>query len=634
MEEQNTISYSIPKTSPSQPGQLHNSAQPFQIPSNWDPESEKCDKDKMTMFVCNLCMKTFYNQIALQNHKNVTHDVHDTDETPNWNTFTNKIEMEMDKLCGFKFIPLNSEDLENNNAENSIITRCFNEDTSYLLVKVDDGELGNYYNDKIALLDRQQKVLGNAETTSVDLRGPFTCTLPSTMCPELQCRQTFISCCEYSLHYREKHTKRRKSSLRCQVCEKRLEKGSSATKMRLVDEYHVTSAIMFPCRMCGQQFPDQAKCEEHNRLMHAKMKPHQCSICYKRFAQLGGLQQHLRMHTGIRPFVCTFCSKAFTQKAGLDQHLRIHTKVKPFKCVVCSKCFSQSVHLRQHMRTHTNIQPFECSVCEKRFKQRSHLNFHLRSHVNEHFDAARRFESVMRRQGELDFKFQPTDEGENLYYSESFSPSRAKPYDSPPGPDNAAQVKISKAYNEPPAPAHDRDINMPNLYYNPPVSFHSNVNIPYYNYNQPVLASAANISIPYDDNVQHLHHAMNVQVPNTYDTVSAPLCSANVNSNSFINAPLDVASYTQSNINMPSLYDNPLTVARTANISMPLLYHNPPGGETTVDMSTAGTYGKPNMPENFDHKPPESICTENVTNPYDTHSQNMLPLLEPSAPPV
>lgn len=206
--------------------------------------------------------------------------------------------------------------------------------------------------------------------------------------------------------------------MRCQVCERRLDRDFYSSDT--IADLRPTNNFTYSCNACAETFLDSTEYDEHNRVVHAKMKPHQCSICAKRFTQQGGLQQHMRMHTGIRPFVCTFCPKAFTQKAGLEQHLRTHTKVKPFKCVICSKCFSQSVHLRQHMRTHTNIQPFECSLCSKRFKQSSHLNFHMRSHVGDGSLSVENF-TQEEQHNHIEFlnlaNLQQVQDGETLYYA-------------------------------------------------------------------------------------------------------------------------------------------------------------------------------------------------------------------------
>ncbi|XP_038216591.1 oocyte zinc finger protein XlCOF28-like [Zerene cesonia] len=339
------------------------------------------EEEVTALYECRICKKTFYNTLALHNHTRLQHDDADVSNSETEQKINDSRNGDiLETYRDFKFIPLNKLIEDEIVVENGLSKRTFSEDMSYILVKIEG--------DDVTISAKRSRLDGVLRRTQirtpkppVDLRGPFTCTLPSSYRPDLQCHQIFFNCCEYSLHYREKHTKRRKAALRCQVCEKRLDRDFSATT--LPTQLNITNNITFPCRLCGQVFLERTRYEEHNRLIHAKMKPHQCSICAKRFTQQGGLQQHMRMHTGIRPFVCSFCTKAFTQKAGLDQHLRTHTKVKPFKCVICSKCFSQSVHLRQHMRTHTNIQPFECPVCGRRFKQSSHLNFHMRSHVGE-----------------------------------------------------------------------------------------------------------------------------------------------------------------------------------------------------------------------------------------------------------
>ncbi|XP_022121191.2 gastrula zinc finger protein XlCGF42.1-like [Pieris rapae] len=188
------------------------------------------------------------------------------------------------------------------------------------------------------------------------ISGPFECTW-TTLNLEKKCGEIFLNCCEYSEHYRDEHTERRKSK-RCQICEKVLENPTAQSPA-------IWNALQL---------------EAHTKGYHTKVKPFKCSICEKSYTQSSGLQQHMRLHTGVRPYKCNFCNKGFTQKGGLDQHLRTHTKVKPYNCILCNKSFSQSVHVRQHMRTHTNIKPFKCIVCEKRFKQLGHLNFHMRSH--------------------------------------------------------------------------------------------------------------------------------------------------------------------------------------------------------------------------------------------------------------
>ncbi|XP_063394096.1 zinc finger protein 454-like [Cydia fagiglandana] len=377
----------------------------MQNPMPWDDDSG-------AKFVCSLCHKTFYNAVALQNHKNMQHDGQCSGSDAEFQSATGQLNSQS-MSYDYKFYPLKKpyDPSEMTIQKDGITTRTYSEDTTFLIVKVEG----------VSIDDKRRRLEGVVKRArmkpakqTVDLRGPFTCTLPSTLRPDMQCHQVFFNCCQYSLHYREEHTKRRKAALRCQICEKRLDE----------DFYlglRAPSRATFSCRLCNMTFHDSLDYDEHNSSVHAKVKPHQCSLCAKRFTQQGGLQQHMRMHSGVRPFACTYCPKAFTQRAGLDQHLRIHTKIKPFKCVICHKCFSQSVHLRQHMRTHTNIQPFECSVCGRRFKQTSHLNFHMRSHANECQAGVMEKLEQLALHGQASplslARLQPVRDGDTLYYA-------------------------------------------------------------------------------------------------------------------------------------------------------------------------------------------------------------------------
>ncbi|CAH0578288.1 unnamed protein product [Chrysodeixis includens] len=386
------------------PVNLGNPIKQFQGPMPWEDDGASAN------YTCRLCMKTFYNKKALQNHKNLQHD---DEATGSDEEYQPKRVVQNDQnfngLCGFKYIPLENNNDSQVTGRDGLVTRTFTKDCTYLIIKIEGDDVENDAV-KRTRLDGVVKKTQMKPKPTIDLRGPFTCTVPSTQRPDLQCRRIFFNCCDYSVHYREEHTKRRKAALRCQVCEKRLDRDFYPTDS--IAAQLAANQFTFSCRICSQTFLDSTDYDEHNRIVHAKTKPHECSICTKRFTQHGGLQQHMRMHTGVRPFVCTFCPKAFTQKAGLDQHLRIHTKEKPFKCVICSKCFSQSVHLRQHMRTHTNIQPFECYVCGRKFKQSSHLNFHMRSHASD---------SSMVVKDQIEFlniaNLQPVQDGETIYYA-------------------------------------------------------------------------------------------------------------------------------------------------------------------------------------------------------------------------
>ncbi|CAB3259082.1 unnamed protein product [Arctia plantaginis] len=182
-----------------------------------------CEEELKAKFICTLCMKTFYNANALQNHKNTQHDGEVTDRE--WETGSRpafqkaQANIATNNLCGFEFIPLiKNREADITTVHDGLTTRTYSEDTTYLIVTIEDDEIDSDAM-KRSRLDRFGfgKRARMKPKQPIDLRGPFTCTFPSTMRPDLQCRQIFFNCCDYSLHYRQEHTKRRKAALRCQV---------------------------------------------------------------------------------------------------------------------------------------------------------------------------------------------------------------------------------------------------------------------------------------------------------------------------------------------------------------------------------------------------------------------------------
>ncbi|XP_046976033.1 zinc finger protein 235-like isoform X1 [Vanessa cardui] len=326
--------------------------------------SDQEDEDTVS---CRLCNKGFITEKALLNHARVEH----IDEYMAGQDLCLRKHVKQKRKYTEdekRSIELKTEELISSMEPTDIMSLASN-DVSYIIIKANgQPEIKKWKKEKLKVeKEKPEKVVKTVVRKEREVKaisGPFECLQPSPHSSEGLCHQIFLSCCAYSAHHRDEHTRRRKA-LRCQVCEKPLALAP-----------HDAHA----CQICGMGFENSKDLFDHSQTAHIKLKPFQCTICQKRFTQQGGVQQHMRMHTGDRPFPCTFCPKAFTQKSGLDQHLRIHTKVKPYRCIICSKAFSQSVHLQQHMRTHTNVAPFQCGICQKRFKQSSHLNYHLKYH--------------------------------------------------------------------------------------------------------------------------------------------------------------------------------------------------------------------------------------------------------------
>lgn len=138
----------------------------------------------------------------------------------------------------------------------------------------------------------------------------------------------------------------------------------------------------FPCSVCNRSFDKRDRLRIHVLHVHEKHRPHECTVCGKRFSQSSSLNKHMRVHSGERPYKCPHCVKAFTASSILRTHIRQHSGEKPFKCKHCERAFaSHAAHDSHVRRTHTKEKPCVCEYCGKAFAQSYELKFHINMHT-------------------------------------------------------------------------------------------------------------------------------------------------------------------------------------------------------------------------------------------------------------
>ena len=168
------------------------------------------------------------------------------------------------------------------------------------------------------------------------------------------------------------------------------------------------------CDICGKSMR-RFRMKKHKKLVHEKVKEHECTSCGKRFGEKSGLKSHIQMihedtkhaceqcgkllsskqavivhvqtfHEKKRDFPCDLCTyvsgtKQALQKHTQTQHLGIHEERKTVQCDRCPKVFLSYQGLDAHIQGfHEKLKPFKCEItsCEKSFSQLQSLQYHIR----------------------------------------------------------------------------------------------------------------------------------------------------------------------------------------------------------------------------------------------------------------
>ena len=104
------------------------------------------------------------------------------------------------------------------------------------------------------------------------------------------------------------------------------------------------------CDICGKNM-SRIHLKEHKRIVHEKIKPHECNSCGKHFGSKSGLKSHVEMVHEESKAPCEQCGKLFSSKQAVIVHVQtFHEKKKVFQCDLCSdkKSFGTKQALQKH----------------------------------------------------------------------------------------------------------------------------------------------------------------------------------------------------------------------------------------------------------------------------------------------
>uniref|UniRef100_A0A8D1J8R2 Zinc finger protein 142 n=1 Tax=Sus scrofa TaxID=9823 RepID=A0A8D1J8R2_PIG len=137
------------------------------------------------------------------------------------------------------------------------------------------------------------------------------------------------------------------------------------------------------CADCGFTCKQSRCLQQHRRLKHEGVKPHQCLFCDFSTTRRYRLEAHQSRHTGVGRIPCSSCPQTFGTNSKLRLHrLRVHDKTPTHFCPLCD----YSGYLRHDITRHVNschqgTPAFACPQCEAQFSSETALKQHtLRRH--------------------------------------------------------------------------------------------------------------------------------------------------------------------------------------------------------------------------------------------------------------
>jgi len=78
-------------------------------------------------------------------------------------------------------------------------------------------------------------------------------------------------------------------------------------------------------------------------------------------------------------YICE-CGKTFSKLNNMKSHARLHQKDKPHNCTICDRKFVRKHDLKRHQNTHVeNYKPFDCHNCGTQFTRLDAMHRHLKA---------------------------------------------------------------------------------------------------------------------------------------------------------------------------------------------------------------------------------------------------------------
>ena len=155
----------------------------------------------------------------------------------------------------------------------------------------------------------------------------------------------------------------------------------------------------FLCNLCGKGFMRRDKHDQH-LARHVAQKPHQCTLCQRKFYLEHALKRHVPTCRGPG-LSCPHCDRVFYSQDYYDKHVKYqHENPHAFQCDVCGSSLTGARNLVNHRRDVHGIMAgkprpkrlppdaFKCLHCDRTLTSRRNLRNHLQNVHNVRPDSA------------------------------------------------------------------------------------------------------------------------------------------------------------------------------------------------------------------------------------------------------
>lgn len=136
----------------------------------------------------------------------------------------------------------------------------------------------------------------------------------------------------------------------CNVCGRLLKSKTGLIAHTRI--FHAKNAEVFPCTKCGKVFKQKGNLRSH-MYSHSKTRNFKCDMCTKAFKFPDQLSRHKLEHKLADRLKCIHCAKEFFRPYDLKKHLQVYHSGYIYVCGICSaRCGHRHTLIRHYKRKH------------------------------------------------------------------------------------------------------------------------------------------------------------------------------------------------------------------------------------------------------------------------------------------